>query len=92
MNFISIQTPNETPDKWKTCQIIKLEVKQFKNAGSIYVKGIANSNCVTTLISINDFNSLINGKIVTSLHGYFKLKLDSEPTKDWFKQAFKICV
>ena len=48
MNFISIQTPNEPKDIWKVCQIIKLEVNQFKNNRSIHVKGIAKSNSVTT--------------------------------------------
>lgn len=90
MNFISIQTPNEPKDIWKVCQIIKLEVNQFKNTGSIHVKGIAKSNSVTTLITVNDFNTLLKGESINSLHGYFKLKLESEETKTWMKEAFKI--
>ncbi len=91
MNFISIQTPNEHKNnEWKVCQIIKLEVNQFKNTGVINVKGIAKSNSVTTLISITDFNSLIKGEVVTSLMGYFKIKLDHQETKAWMQEAFRI--
>lgn len=92
MNFISIQTPNEPKDIWKVCQIIKLEVNQFKNNGSIHVKGIARSNSVTTLITVNDFSGLLKGEVINSLHGYFKLKLESETTKEWMQEAFKICL
>lgn len=91
MNFISIQTPNEHKNnEWKVCHIIKLEVNQFKNNGSIHVKGIAKSNSVTTSISIPDFNSLFKGDVIDSLHGYFKLKLEHQETKEWMQEAFRI--
>lgn len=91
MNFISIQTPNEhKKNEWKVCQIIKLEVNQFKNKGVINVKGVARSNSVTTLITVPDFNTLLKGEIIDSLHGYFKLKLEHQETKKWMQEAFKI--
>ncbi len=91
MKLIQIQTPNEKNEVWLQCQIIKLEVNQFKNSGSIHVKGIAKTQNVNTIIVINDFKSLIDGEIVTSLHGYFKLLLRIENTEtiEWFKEAFK---
>lgn len=93
MNFISIQTPNEHKNnEWKVCQIIKLEVNQFKNTGVINVKGVATSNNVTTLITVNDFSTLLKGETIKSLGGYFKLKLASEETKKWMQEAFKICL
>ena len=90
MNFISIQTPNEPKDIWKVCQIIKLEVKQFKNNGYVHVKGIARTDNVTTAIKIDDFNSLLKGEELKSKGGYFKLKLECEETKKWMQEAFKI--
>lgn len=90
MNFIRIQTPNESKNIWKDCQIIKLEVNQFKNTGYIYVKGVARINNVTTAIKIDDFNSLLKGAEVKSKGGYFKLKLECEETKKWMQEAFKI--
>jgi len=90
MNFISIQTPNEAKDNWKVCSIIKVEVNQYKNSGSISVKGIARSNSVTTAIKISDFNSLFKGEVINSLHGYFRIKLEHQETKEWMQEAFKI--
>lgn len=90
MNFISIQTPNEPKDIWKVCQIIKLEVNQFKNNGYVHVKGIARTDNVTTAIKIDDFNSLFKGDEIKSNGGYFKIKIEDEKTKTWMKEAFKI--
>lgn len=90
MNLISIQTPNEPKDIWKVCQIIKLEVNQFKNNGYVHVKGIARTNNVTTAIKINDFNSLLKGEEIKSNGHYFKIKIENEQTKQWMQEAFKI--
>lgn len=83
MNTISIQTPSDAGENFRECQIIKAEINHKTNKAEIKVKGVSRHENVTTTITISDLGGFIDGKTVSSLHGYFKLKMN-EKTRDLF--------
>lgn len=84
MNSIYITTPSDPKGSWRTCQIVSAEISHVKNSATLKVKGVSRYENVNTIIFINDLKKFTTGEEVSSLHGYFKLKMH-ESTKELFK-------
>lgn len=78
--MIYIKTPNQLPNEWLHLSIEAFSFSEKTGTGSIKVKGIVQAN-VTTEIHIKEFEKMLWGHTVDSLHGYFKCKFDKESTQ-----------
>lgn len=63
----------KTPKGKKQCMVIEFTKNEKNNSAVLRVKGIVESNFVTTRIEINDLKSFEEYKEVSSAHGYYKL-------------------
>jgi hypothetical protein len=84
MNSIYITTPSDPKGSWRTCQIVSAEISHVQNSATLKVKGVSRHENVNTTIIINDLRAFVYDEEVSSLHGYFKLKMH-EATKELFK-------
>lgn len=75
MSKILIRTPKQGLEEWLECDVHSCNSTHIHNKCTIRVKGIHPKNNVVTPIEIDNIASLLSGEVVTSLHGYFKIKL-----------------